>query len=66
MFRRAMAIFAFSVFLVSYATPPIPQPDSFPDLIITNLFLNSQRKLIVTISNNGSSPLPLGRGSLKE
>jgi len=72
MFKRAIAIFAFSIFLISYATPvttqpppPPPQLDPLPDLTITDLFLSSQRKLIVTITNIGSSPLPLGGGSLK-
>ena len=36
-----------------------------PDLTITNLFLNPQRKLAVTIANIGDSPLPLGGGNLK-
>jgi archaellum component FlaG (FlaF/FlaG flagellin family) len=36
-----------------------------PDLTITNLFFNPQRKLAVTIANIGDSPLPLGGGNLK-
>ena len=36
-----------------------------PDLTITDLFLNPQRKLAVTIANVGDSPLPLGGGNLK-
>jgi len=36
-----------------------------PDLIITDLFLNPQRKLAVVISNIGDAPLPFGGGSLK-
>jgi archaellum component FlaG (FlaF/FlaG flagellin family) len=36
-----------------------------PDLTITDLFLNPQRKLAVTIANMGDSPLPLGGGNLK-
>ena len=36
-----------------------------PDLSITDLFLNPQRKLAVTIANSGDSPLPLGGGNLK-
>jgi hypothetical protein len=36
-----------------------------PDLIITDLFLNPQRKLTVTIANIGDGPLPLGEGNLK-
>jgi len=71
MFKRAIAIFAFSVFLISDTTPVTTQPlphspqlDSLPDFIITDLFLNPQRKLIVTITNIGNTPLPLGGGSL--
>jgi len=58
MFKRAIAIFAFSVFLISYTTPVTTQPlptypplDPLPALVITDLFLSSQRKLIVTITN---------------
>jgi hypothetical protein len=36
-----------------------------PDLRITDLFLNPQRKLSVTIANTGDSPLPLKVGNLK-
>jgi archaellum component FlaG (FlaF/FlaG flagellin family) len=36
-----------------------------PDLTITDLFLNPQKKLAVTIANIGDSPLPLGGGNLK-
>lgn len=36
-----------------------------PDLTITDLFLNPQRKLTVTIANIGESPLPLSQGNLK-
>jgi archaellum component FlaG (FlaF/FlaG flagellin family) len=36
-----------------------------PDLIITDLFLNLQKKLAVIIANIGETPLPLGGGSLK-
>jgi len=36
-----------------------------PDLAVTHLFLNPQRKLAVTIANIGDSPLPLAGGSLK-
>ena len=36
-----------------------------PDLLVTDLFLNPQRKLAVIISNIGDAPLPLGGGSLK-
>ena len=40
-------------------------PLLLPDLTITDLFLNPQRKLAVTIANVGGSPLPLGAGNLK-
>ena len=36
-----------------------------PDLALTHLFLNPQRKLAVTIANIGDSPLPLPGGNLK-
>ena len=36
-----------------------------PDLAITDLFLNPQRKLAVTIANIGDTPVPLGGGNLK-
>jgi len=36
-----------------------------PDLTVTHLFLNPQRKLAVTIANFGGSPLPLPGGNLK-
>jgi hypothetical protein len=36
-----------------------------PDLTITDLFLNPQKKLAVTIANIGDSPLPLSGGNLK-
>jgi hypothetical protein len=36
-----------------------------PDLTVTHLFLNRQRKLAVTIANIGDSPLPLPGGNLK-
>jgi len=41
------------------------KPLLLPDLTITDLFLNPQRKLAVTIANVGESPLPLGAGNLK-
>jgi hypothetical protein len=73
MFKGAITIFAFFIFLISYTAPvatqplpaPPPQPVLLPDLIITDLFLNPQRKLVVTITNIGDLPLPLGGGSLK-
>jgi hypothetical protein len=36
-----------------------------PDLTITDLFLNPQRKLSVAVANIGDSPLPLKVGNLK-
>ncbi len=36
-----------------------------PDLTVTHLFLNPQRKLAVTIANIGDSPLALAGGNLK-
>jgi hypothetical protein len=36
-----------------------------PDLRITDIFLNPNRKLSVTMANTGNSPLPLKVGSLK-
>jgi hypothetical protein len=70
MFKGAIKIFAFSFFLITYAVPvtpqppPSPQPALLPDLIITDLFLTPQRSLVVTITNIGDSPLPLGGGNL--
>ena len=72
MFKGAITIFAFSIFLISYTAPVTPQPPPpppppalLPDLIIADLFLNPQRKLVVTITNIGDAPLPLGGGNLK-
>jgi hypothetical protein len=73
MFKGAITIFAFSIFLFSYSmpvtpeppSPPISQPVLLPDLIVSDLFLNPQKKLVVTITNIGDTPLPLGGGSLK-
>lgn len=36
-----------------------------PDLMVTHLFLNPQRKLVVVVANIGDSPLPLAGGNLK-
>lgn len=41
------------------------KPPVLPDLTITDLFLNPQRKLVVTIANIGESPLPLSPANLK-
>jgi hypothetical protein len=49
--------------------PPIIEapkaPPLLPDLTITNLFLNPKKRLAVTLANIGTSPLPMGVGSLK-
>jgi hypothetical protein len=75
MFKGAIAIFAFPFVLLSFAAqvttqpspaaPALSQPILLPDLTITDLFLTPRRKLAVTISNIGDSPLPLGGGNLK-
>jgi len=41
------------------------KPVLFPNLIITDLFLNPQKRLAVIISNIGDSPIPLGTENLK-
>ncbi len=41
------------------ALPPLP------DLTITDLFVNSKKRLVVTIANIGNSPFPIGFGNLK-
>jgi hypothetical protein len=73
MFKGAIKIFALSIFFIPYVAPvtpqpllpPLSQPALLPDLIIADLFINSQRKLVVMITNIGDAPLPLGGGSLK-
>ncbi len=52
--------------------PPVPPklevpeaPPLLPDLTITNLFLSPRKRLAVTITNIGNSPLPMGLGNLK-
>ena len=41
------------------------KPLSLPDLAITDISLNSKKRVTVTISNIGNSPLPMELGSLK-
>ncbi len=36
-----------------------------PDVILTDLFLNAERRLVVHLSNNGDAPFLVERGSLK-
>jgi len=58
---------------VAHLTPSPPSPiieapktpPLLPDLTITNLFLNPKKRLAVTLANIGTSPLPMGVGSLK-
>jgi len=52
--------------------PPPPKSEisieeivRLPDITIKNLLLNSQRKLVVTLSNIGESPFPLEFGNLR-
>ncbi len=54
-----------NVFTIILGKEKLEVEPLLPDLTITNLFLNPQRKLAVTISNIGDSPLPLGGGNLK-
>jgi archaellum component FlaG (FlaF/FlaG flagellin family) len=71
MFKGAIAIFAFSVFLFSCATqvatpltPIPPKPAPLPDLTISDIFLNEAGKVEVMISNIGKGPVPHPVGSL--
>ncbi len=41
------------------------KPVLFPNLTITDLFLNPQKRLGVIIANIGDSPIPFGTGNLK-
>lgn len=59
---------------VKAVIPPPPPPKSeisieeivrLPDITIKNLLLNSQRRLVVTLSNIGESPFPLEVGNLR-
>ncbi len=50
------------------ALPGLKAPEApplLPDLTITNLFLNPEKRLTITIANIGKSPLPIGLGKLK-
>ena len=54
-----------NVFIKVLGKEKIEVKPLLPDLTITDLFLNPQRKLVVTIANIGDSPLPLWGGNLK-
>ena len=54
-----------NVFIKILGKERIEAKPLLPDLTITDLFLNPQRKLAVTVANIGDSPLPLGGGNLK-
>ena len=74
MFKRAIAILAFSIFLFSCAAqvttqpppapPPPPQPVLLPDLTISDISLSESGKVVVRISNSGKGSAPGGTGSL--
>ncbi len=79
MVKGAIAIFAFSIFLLSCAAPvavtapPLPappapppatQPVLLPDLTISDISLSDSGKIEVRISNIGKGPAPYGIGSL--
>jgi len=71
MFKGAIGIFAFSIFLFNCATPvttlppPVPpQPVLLPDLTISDMSLNEGGKVEVRISNIGRGPAPHHVGSL--
>jgi len=71
MFKGAITIFAFSIFLFSCATqvttqppPTPPQPVLLPDLTISDISLSETGKVEVTISNIGKGPAPYRVGSL--
>ncbi len=71
MFKGAIGIFAFSIFLFNCATPvttsppPVPpQPVLLPDLTISDISLNGGGKVEVRISNIGRGPAPHHVGSL--
>jgi archaellum component FlaG (FlaF/FlaG flagellin family) len=71
MFKGAIAIFAFSIFLfncsTSIPTPPPPIPPQLvllPDLTITDISLNEAGKIEVMISNIGKEHAPHHVGSL--
>jgi len=71
MFKGAIAIFAFSIFLLSCATkvttqltPVPPKPILFPDLTISDISLSETGKVEVMISNIGKGSAPYCVGSL--
>jgi archaellum component FlaG (FlaF/FlaG flagellin family) len=73
MFKGAIIVFAFSLFLFSCSAhfavttqpPPVPpQPVLLPDLTITDISLSETGKVEVMISNIGKGPAPYGVGSL--
>jgi hypothetical protein len=76
MFKGAIAIFAFSIFLFNCAKPNTaptpsgspqlvpPQPVLLPDLTISDISLNEGGKVEVRISNIGRGPAPHPFGSL--
>jgi subtilase family serine protease len=71
MFKGAIAIFAFSISLLSCATqvttqltPVPPKPVLLPDLTISDISLNEEGKVEVMISNIGKGPAPHHVGSL--
>jgi hypothetical protein len=71
MFKRAIAIFAFSIFLSGCATQvttvsphALPQPVLLPDLTISDISLSETGKVEVMISNIGKGPAPYRVGSL--
>ena len=72
MFKGAITIFAFSIFLFSCATQVTPhlllplhlQPVLLPDLTISDISLSETGKVEVMISNIGKGPAPYRVGSL--
>jgi len=79
MVKRAIAIFALSIFLFGCAAqvantpqpppappvpPPAPQPVLLPNLTISDISLSETGKIEVMLSNTGKGPAPYGVGSL--
>ncbi len=79
MYKRAITIFAFCMFLFSCAAqvpvtpqppptspvpPPVPQPVLLPNLTISDISLSETGKVQVMLSNTGMGPAPYGVGSL--
>jgi len=50
--------------IVSKAEVPLI-PVLLPDITISNLFLNPQRRLVIILANIGNGPLPMGAGNLR-